>query len=165
MKGRFALTTIAAASLAFGLGQEAGATSWFDYQQPPGQYTIGSTSNTNTTVLATVTVRCPAAGWLVAHAETQFGLYEGGATDYSQVGYSITRDTTAPYAYDSTHYNYLKEYVPSGVYYSPAYIQRVDPCTAGATYTYRCVAWRVNAGAQTYAWQPTLYVDYYDRKI
>lgn len=47
----------------------------------------------------------------------------------------------------------------------PAGIQRIVSCTAGQSVTFNYIAYRDNAGATTYAWQPKLSVDFFEKRI
>jgi len=153
------------AGLTFSVGQAANATDWADFSQSNTSVFITSDNAQDTTVLRTVTAVCPVKGYLIAQAESMFGLYQGSTPGHSYVGYSLTLDSVAPIAYDVNHYRNLETYDPDGVQEIPAGIQRIVSCTAGQSVTINYVAYRIRAGINTYAWQPRLSVDFFDKRI
>ena len=153
------------AGLTFGVGQAANATDWADFSQSSNSVTLTGTNPLDATVLRTVTVVCPVKGYLIAQAETQFSLQQGSTAGHSVVGYSLTLDSVAPIADDSNHYHQLNAYDPDGYQSMPAGIQRIVSCTAGQSVTVNYVAYRLNAGPSTYAWQPKLSVDFFEKRI
>lgn len=157
------------------LSQGTSATGWFDYAQNISNTPIPVTSTdpSNTTVLSAVTVTCPTAGYIVARADAQFSLGPIPDTlDDRYVGLSITRDKTAPYAAFAGHLRDIHEYnfnLASGLaaassYEAPGSFERIGACSAGATDTYRFVAW-TKPGTQVTATQPRLIVRFLDTKV
>lgn len=144
MKRTNLLTSLTVAGALFALGGQAHATSWGDYSQSTSSVSVGATNPSDTTVLNTVTVVCPAFdGWLVATADAEFISHALHAlpTD-GLIGYSITRDNVAPIASDNNHNKLLSdEYMVQSYHYTSAGMQRVDSCTPGQSVTYKFVAW------------------------
>lgn len=135
------------------------APAGINYASSSTSIKIASTTTTAPTVLSTVTIKCPADGYLVTRADAQFNLYPVKRPGEATIGYGITKDSTK---FDWGHYHYLKEYVGSSYQYTPGFIQRIDTCKAGATHTFRFVAYRwSNTTPSTYAWQPHLVVEYF----
>lgn len=127
-----------------------------DYSQTFGIVNITSSSSTAPTILRSVTVKCPVAGFLIANADAEFGL---GMTDLNADGtlaYGISRTT----ALDFNNYHFIEGRDPvDGVVSNPGGLQRFDICTAGQTITYRFVAYLVEGlGPPTGAHQPRLSV-------
>ncbi|MFH0344924.1 MAG: hypothetical protein ACHBNF_22990 [Chromatiales bacterium] len=114
-------------------------------------------------MLRSVTVKCPVAGFTIAHADTQFGLsFSGAAWSEGIVAYGISRNSLV---FDFNHYHYLEGEAADSFEYNPGAISRFDTCTAGQTVTYRFLAY-LSSGLTTgtYAWQPKLsVVGYRDR--
>lgn len=133
-----------------------------DYSATTGSVTISSFDSSSPTVLRSVTVRCPVAGFTIAHADALFGISLTTAGVQGNVVYGISRNSAA---FDFNHYHLRSEEVTSGFAWNPGAISRFDRCTAGQTATYRFVAY-LNFGvtASSSAWQPKLsVVGYRDR--
>ncbi|RYU62469.1 hypothetical protein EWI61_03015 [Methylolobus aquaticus] len=127
-----------------------------DYAQSTTSIGIPSSSSATPTILRSVTVVCPVAGFLLAQADAQFGMQmSGGAWAEGTLGYGISRNT----AFDFNHYHYIEGASGDGFQYNPGSIQRFDTCTAGQSITYRFVAYLLSGlSTSTYAWQPKLSV-------
>lgn len=118
------------------------------------------------TVLRAVSVKCPAAGYLVAMATAQFDIDSAGGPDGDEaaIEYGITRNTIA-FDYNRAHnlyYSILPVFEKISV---PGSIQRIDSCSALANHTYRFVARRGDGTAVLSARQPSLVVQFFRDKI
>jgi hypothetical protein len=155
------------AGLTFGVALEANATDWADFHES-GTFVgvrLISANSGDTTVLRTVTVVCPMQGHLIAQAETGFFLQQGSYADHAMVAYSLTLDSVAPIEFDRNHYHYLEAYSPVGVMNSTGGIQRIVACKTGQSVTVNFVAWRLEAADDTFAQNPKLSVDFFDKRI
>ena len=156
------------AGLTFGVGPAANATDWADFHESNTEtnVTVASANQDDTTVLRTVTVVCPVQGYLIAQAESLFHLQSNiSYAGHSTIGYSLTLDSVAPIAFDGNHFHYLEAYDPDGVMSFTGGIQRIVSCTSGQSVTVNYVAWRLAADGGTYAGQPKLSVDFFDKRI
>ncbi len=165
MKRKNLLTSLTLAGALFALGNQVQATSWGDYSQFTGfSVTINSVDPANTTVLNTVTVVCPASGWLVATASTQFDVVNAAGIEFI-IGYSITRDNVAPIAYDPNHYQRWQEKADYNSHRAPAGMQRVDNCTSGQSVTYKFVAYQRGNIVSVSAFSPRMTVQFISNTI
>jgi hypothetical protein len=153
------------AGLTFCVSSAANASDWGNFSQYNALVTLTSTNLLNSTVLRSVTVVCPTKGYLIAQAETDFFLEQGSTAGRSEIGYSLTLDSIAPIASDNNFHHLLNGSDPDGYQYMPAGMQRVVNCTARQSITINYVAYRLNAGPATYAWQPKLSVDFFEKRI
>lgn len=145
---------------------EANATAWGDYFQTAQTVSITSTSENDTTVLRSVTVVCPKAGYLIATASVEFNIDSPSGLDYGSIGYSITPDRTAPISYAPGHFYLHEAAITDSMNFIrvPGSIQRADRCAAGQTVVYNFVAWRKQA-VSAEATKPRLYVLFIDTRI
>jgi hypothetical protein len=151
--------------LAFGISQEASATSWFDFAQSTGSVAIDKTDFPDTTSLAVVKVVCPAAGYVVAQGSAGIQLAPVAGQSQVQGGIGITTDNTPPYAADPNHYNSIVQATNGTNAVIPAFIQRINSCAQGQAITYRLVAWRESAGSGSLAFQPRMVVQFFSDRI
>jgi hypothetical protein len=165
MLNKTLLTSISAVFLAFGISQEASATSWFDYAQSASSVAIDKTDFPDTTSLAVVKVICPTVGYLLAQGSAGIQLAPVAGLSQVQAGIGITTDNTPPYAADPNHYNSIVQATNGSNAVLPAFIQRISSCTQGQTVTYRLVAWRESAGSGSLAFQPRLVVQFFTNRI
>lgn len=116
---------------------------------------IPSVSAAAPTILRTVSIKCPVAGFLLANAEASFQLSFSTATPNSPavMHYGISRTT----AFDTQHDHAIELPTNPVNPIIPGSMQRFDNCTAGQTITYRFIAFLVGGlTAATNASQPTL---------
>src|SRR4051794_10175947 len=88
------------------------------------------------TILRSVVIKCPVAGFLIANADTSFLLSPTPGAAASSLEYSISRTT----AFDTSAHHSIRIATPGLVSSIPGSIQRFDSCKAGQTITYRFVA-------------------------
>jgi hypothetical protein len=137
-----ALASLAAASVS--ANPEIGG----DYATNPSIITfIDSASATNPTVLTSVQVRCPVAGFLIAQADVEFALYTASPNARGVLVYGITRTT----GIDGQHYHRVDVDGGLGGMIRTGGMQRFDTCVAGQTLTYRLFAFR-QSGLTSLTW-------------
>jgi hypothetical protein len=144
----------------------------FDASQNTGPVSINTRSVSAPTVLNTVTVTCPAAGYLVATASTLFtfhveSLYldSRGPVIAGRLAYSLTADSTS---FQASHQHNVSGDYPVGFFALPATMQRVGACAAGQSVTHRFLATRGSLSNNNYpltAVQPRLVVVFYRDKL
>lgn len=88
------------------------------------------------TILRSVVIKCPVAGFLIANADASFLLSPTAGATISSLEYGISRTTAFDTAADHT----IRIATPGLVSSIPGSIQRFDSCKAGQTITYRFVA-------------------------
>lgn len=119
-----------------------------DYASSPLLTFIDSTSSTNPTLLTSVQIRCPVAGFLIVQADAEFMLYQSSSTARGELHYGITRTT----AVDSNHYHRVEGDSGTLRVVRNGAMQRFETCLAGQTLTYRLVAYRyLNLTSPTWA--------------
>jgi|GEM_PF-5615190 len=161
------LTLMSTACLAFGIAQDASATSWFDFSQTKDSVPITGPDFAHTTTLRVVSATCPAAGFLLAQGSAQIMLTPvAGGLDSVQGGISITRNNVDPYPADPDHYSSIVFSTPNSTNaVLPGFVQRVDACKQGQKITYRFVAWHEYAGDGSNALGPSLVVQFFSDRI
>jgi hypothetical protein len=97
---------------------------------------ITSASFAAPTILRSVAIKCPVAGFLIANADASFFLSPTPGATASSLEYSISRTT----AFDASADHSIRIATPGLVSSIPGSIQRFDSCQAGQTITYRFVA-------------------------
>jgi hypothetical protein len=149
------ITFIAVACLAAG-SVSANPEIGGDYATSPALLTfIDSSSATNPTILTSVQIRCPVAGFLIVHADVEFALYKASQNSRGVLVYGITRTT----ALEGQHYHRLEASEGFGAVIRNGAMQRFDTCVAGQTLTYRLFAYRqVNLTSPSWARRPQLSV-------
>lgn len=123
-----------------------------NFSQTIDPMTITSTNPSTPTILRSVSIKCPVAGFLIANADASFNLDIPGV--FGTLAYGISRTT----AFDPADVHTIG--APQTTFLSlPGSIQRFDTCTGGQTITYRFVAYRfIGLGTNTTAVQPRLSV-------
>ena len=166
MSNTFARAAAIAALTAIAAAGPASATSWEDYSQLTTSDAIQITSPDvhDAQMLRTVSVVCPTDGYVVATADSGFDYYPTSVPGVAAYGYSITRDTSAPYEADQKHWRNVSIPLNAGQIWSSGMLQRADTCTAGQTMTFRFVAFNYGGGS-FYAQQPRMTVRFFDQRI
>jgi hypothetical protein len=145
-----------------GLAQAAYATAWIDFAQTANPVTILSEDANNATVILVKSGTCPKNGYLLVTGGASFHAYP----DSTVFSYSLTTDTTAPFAMDFAHAGTIRpnfSFNTVGVYDIPFSIQRVDRYTLGQTISYRLVG-SVSNGfvGDSAAYSSTLVIQFFD---
>lgn len=149
-----------------GMGNQAFATSWGDFSAQDDLINITSANFNSATVLRKVSVVCPRDGFLKASANAGFSLRAVSTGAKVWVRYSIRLSSNPGSGIDPAHYRNVQQFVMDPVHSTPGSMFRVDRCQAGEKVGYEFVAQRVqNAQANTAAWQPRLFVEFYSNKI
>ena len=130
--GFAAMVAMALASGAALANPEAGG----DASQTGNFVAIMSTDIGAPTILRSVVIKCPVAGFLIANADASFLLSPMPGATVSGLHYSISRTT----AFDTSADHSIRIATPTLVSSIPGSIQRFDSCKAGQTITYRFVA-------------------------
>jgi hypothetical protein len=127
-----------------------------DYATNPALLTfIDSASSTNPTILTSVQVRCPVAGFLIVQADVEFALYNTSQIARGILVYGITRTTRL----EGQHYHRIEADGGLEARIRTGAMQRFDTCVAGQTLTYRLYAYRqTGLSSVTWARRPQLSV-------
>lgn len=125
-----------------------------DYATNPSPLTfIDSASSTSPTVLTSVQVRCPVAGFLIVQADAEFTLYTASQSARGILVYGISRTS----GIDGQHYHRIDVDGGVGAKIRTGAMQRFDTCVAGQTLTYRLFAFRQDGlTSVTWARRPQL---------
>ncbi len=138
--------------------QQAG----LDYSQSTATVMINTISTATPNILRTVTIVCPAAGFVVTTASGLFSFNVANPTFPGTIAYSISTNSTS---FDANHqHNVFGNYV-NGFHIFPATMQRVNTCTAKQSLTLRFLATNGTNVFDTRVKQPRLVSVYYRDRL
>jgi hypothetical protein len=160
MELRNVIASLTLAGSLCALAPQVYASTGIDFDTNPNNRTLLSTNFSSPDTLRTVNATCPANGFLLAMADTEFDVFTSVPKDV-RITYGIRKSGNVSPTYDILLGGTGNRFLPA------SNLMRFDSCVAGTTVVYDFVASKGSANGpdNVTAFQPKLAVMFFQSKI